>query len=143
RTLARLAARSASLRAILPGHGPELAEPPAVFSRFLAHRREREAQIVAALEPGGATLPELVATIYRAYPRSLWPAAGRQVLAHLSALADEGRVRAEPLAREPTATESAILRPDPSAASDPAAAAVAAAELGYDAGPPFARYALV
>ena len=62
--------------------------------------------ILAALGESGATIPGIVAHVYAAVDRRLWPAAGRQVLAHLIALEAEGRVRSEPLGRDLTSAEA-------------------------------------
>jgi hypothetical protein len=70
----------------------------------------------------------------------LWPAAARQVLAHLIALESEGRVRAEPVQRAPTPAEAALLNPDLSRLDDNLGADVIRAELGYGTREPLLRY---
>jgi glyoxylase-like metal-dependent hydrolase (beta-lactamase superfamily II) len=128
-TLARLRDAFAFAR-IYGGHGEPIDKPREKLDAYLAHRRSREEQIVAALRANPHTIPALVARIYREVPKILWPAAARQVLAHLIALQDEGRVRARPLERGPTAFESELLDPDLSRIASPAELAVARAELG-------------
>ncbi|MGY1806607.1 MBL fold metallo-hydrolase [Blastococcus sp. SYSU D00669] len=79
--------------ALYCGHGPELTEDPgAVLDFYLAHRRYREEQIVAALAGGPRTVDELVETIYAAYPHEVWPAAAQSTRAALGKLRSEGRV---------------------------------------------------
>ncbi|NYJ05051.1 MBL fold metallo-hydrolase [Petropleomorpha daqingensis] len=79
--------------ALYCGHGPELTEDPAaVLEFYLAHRAYREEQILAALGDGSGTVDELVATIYAAYPREVWPAASQSTRATLAKLVAEGRV---------------------------------------------------
>lgn len=92
-TLRRLRAREDRL--YLPGHGSPVRDPVAMIDWQLAHRAAREAQILAALGEGPATVAELVPRLYAEVDPALWPAAGRSVLAHLVALAQEGGVEAE------------------------------------------------
>ena len=89
-------ARLIALRPVmlLPGHG-EPVGPPAVeaekkLSDYRRHRIERERQIVAALEDGAATVPEIRASVYGELPSGLAWAADASVAAHLAALADRG-----------------------------------------------------
>jgi Beta-lactamase associated winged helix domain len=58
---------------------------------YLAHREEREAQIVSALAEGPRTIAEMVEGIYADHPKEVHPLAARSVLAHLEKLAHEGR----------------------------------------------------
>lgn len=79
--------------ALYCGHGPELTEDPlAVLDFYLAHRAFREAQVVAAVEAGAGSVEDLVATIYAAYPREVWPAARSSTRSMLDKLAAEGRL---------------------------------------------------
>lgn len=79
--------------ALYCGHGPELTEDPgAVLDFYLAHRAYREQQLLEALGGGSATVDELVATVYAAYPREVWPAAAQSTRATLDKLRAEGRV---------------------------------------------------
>lgn len=82
--------------AFLPGHGDLIPDPSARLDWLVRHRRERERQILGALFGGGATIEDLVPRLYSETPRSLWPAAARNVLAHLIALWEEKRIVAEP-----------------------------------------------
>jgi glyoxylase-like metal-dependent hydrolase (beta-lactamase superfamily II) len=79
-------------RTIHPGHGPMVFRGVAKLEEYLAHREEREAQIVAALKVSPRTIDELVEAIYVGYPEDVRPLAARSVLAHLTKLAAEGRV---------------------------------------------------
>jgi glyoxylase-like metal-dependent hydrolase (beta-lactamase superfamily II) len=79
--------------ALYCGHGPELTEDPgAVLDFYLAHRAYREAQLLQALAGGPRTVDELVADIYAAVPREVWPAAAQSTRATLAKLRVEGRV---------------------------------------------------
>lgn len=82
-----------ALDRLYPGHGPEIDRPQEVISWYLEHRRERERQVIAALEAGAGTLGALVETVYRDVDSSLHPLAARSVSAHLRKLEAEGRVR--------------------------------------------------
>jgi glyoxylase-like metal-dependent hydrolase (beta-lactamase superfamily II) len=74
--------------AVLPGHGPELPDAPAVASAYLAHREERLDQVRAALAVLGpdATARQVVEVVYADVDRSLWPAAEWSVRAQLDYL---------------------------------------------------------
>lgn len=80
------------LSVILPAHGPEIADPSALLEQYLAHREERERQVLAALAAGPARIPALVASIYRDVDPQLHPVAALTVEAHLLKLEREERV---------------------------------------------------
>jgi hydroxyacylglutathione hydrolase len=88
-SLRRLAGRDDRL--ILPGHGRPSRDPARLIGWLIAHREGREAQILAALREGPATAEALARRLYADVDPRLLPAAARNVLAHLLALADEGR----------------------------------------------------
>jgi glyoxylase-like metal-dependent hydrolase (beta-lactamase superfamily II) len=83
------------LARLYPGHGPVVDDPRARVEGYLAHRREREAQVLGALEAGDRTPAEVVARVYAEVDPVLHPAAELSVRAHLAKLVGEGRVRAE------------------------------------------------
>jgi glyoxylase-like metal-dependent hydrolase (beta-lactamase superfamily II) len=78
-------------RSIYPGHGPIVLRARGKLLEYLAHREEREAQVLAALGDGRRTIAEMVEVIYADHPKDVHPLAARSVLAHLLKLADEGR----------------------------------------------------
>jgi len=131
-SLERLRREHEDTRTLYGGHGEAIDDPRAKLDEYIAHRKSREAEILAALAAGERTVPELVAEIYRAIPTILWPAAARQIVAYLIALEREHRVQSRLLQRPPRSDEAAILNPDLSRIADPASAAVARAELGFD-----------
>jgi glyoxylase-like metal-dependent hydrolase (beta-lactamase superfamily II) len=92
-SLGRLAARPERL--FLPGHGAPLRDPKGMIEWQLAHRRERSDQIASVLEKGPATVGEIVEAVYRGLDPALKGAAGRNVLAHLLAMAERGEVAVE------------------------------------------------
>jgi len=79
-------------RTIYPGHGPVVIDGEGKLKEYLAHREERERQVLDALTNGGRTIGQLVETIYAEYPKDVYPLAERSVLAHLLKLEREGRV---------------------------------------------------
>jgi glyoxylase-like metal-dependent hydrolase (beta-lactamase superfamily II) len=82
---------------IYPAHGPCIEDGPAKIREYLAHRDEREAQIVGALGREPSSVPEIVARVYTDVPTVLHKAAELSVSSHLIKLEDEGRaVRTEP-----------------------------------------------
>lgn len=68
---------------ILPGHGPEVARAGEKIEEYLAHRREREARVVAALDSGARSLAEVVESAYALVPPPLRPYAELSARAHL------------------------------------------------------------
>ncbi|HSJ29607.1 MAG TPA: MBL fold metallo-hydrolase [Acidimicrobiia bacterium] len=75
---------------LLPGHGPEIEDPPAVIDWYLAHRLQREREILAAVEAGAATVGAVVEVVYADVDPDLYPLAARSVVAHLRKLSDDG-----------------------------------------------------
>jgi glyoxylase-like metal-dependent hydrolase (beta-lactamase superfamily II) len=93
KTLERL--RKLRLRGIAPGHGDAIEEPRARIDDYLAHRKQRERQVLKALQKRGqARVKELVAGLYGSddLPPELVEAAGWQVHAHLVKLKTDGKV---------------------------------------------------
>jgi glyoxylase-like metal-dependent hydrolase (beta-lactamase superfamily II) len=78
-------------RTILPGHGPLRTDAPELLRSYLAHREEREREVIAALDAGDRSVDELVARIYADQPREVRPLAARTVTAHLLKLEHDGR----------------------------------------------------
>lgn len=82
-----------SLRRIAPAHGHMIDDPAAKLDEYLAHRAEREQQIIEALIGLGGTADTaaLVARIYTDVPEVLHPMAQRSVWSHLRKLGVEDR----------------------------------------------------
>ncbi|HEX8095840.1 MBL fold metallo-hydrolase [Jatrophihabitans sp.] len=82
--------RLASLEAVavLPGHGPELADAGAAARGYLAHREQRLAQVRQVLADGGPDLSamDVVRRVYADVDPVLWPAAEWSVQAQLAYL---------------------------------------------------------
>lgn len=79
---------------LYPGHGPVVDRPREVVAQYLAHRRERESQVLEALRAGVTTPSGIVARLYTEVDPRLHPLAERSVRAHLAQLEAEGRVSA-------------------------------------------------
>jgi glyoxylase-like metal-dependent hydrolase (beta-lactamase superfamily II) len=92
-SLARLRARPETR--YLPGHGGPVEAAHAYVDGLIEHRRAREAALLSQLERGPATLPALVAEIYRDVDRSLHSAAALSLLAHVEDLLARGMIAAE------------------------------------------------
>ena len=86
----RALADEARLQVLLPGHGPLLADPAGVLDFYIAHRRERLAEVAAALAAGDRSAAEIVARVYVDVDRGLWPFAEWSVRAQLAYLAGRG-----------------------------------------------------
>ncbi len=97
------------LKEIVPAHGPVITDPQARLAEYIAHRFDRERQVLDALEalPRGSTIPDLVQYIYTDVDPRLHPIAEHTVEAHLLKLEQEGLVeRLEPdgwMLTDPTA----------------------------------------
>lgn len=78
---------------LLPGHGDPIESAEAAIGELIAHRRQREQQILGQLELGAASPEELVGRLYASYSKELQEVAAGTVLAHLLKLEQEGRVR--------------------------------------------------
>jgi glyoxylase-like metal-dependent hydrolase (beta-lactamase superfamily II) len=77
---------------LYPGHGPELPEARAVIAGYIAHRIEREQQVLAALRSGAEDIDDIVDEVYAGLDPSLRMAATLQVHTQLIKLRDEGWV---------------------------------------------------
>ncbi len=76
----------------LPGHGAPIAEAPVFVRALKAHRKLREAAIMARIERGDRSIAAIVAVIYRETPAVLHSAAALSVLAHIEDLVARGRL---------------------------------------------------
>lgn len=77
---------------IVPAHGPTITDPQAKLSEYIAHRMQREQQIISALEVlrRGTTIPQIVQQVYTDVDPRLHPVAAWSVEAHLLKLEREG-----------------------------------------------------
>jgi glyoxylase-like metal-dependent hydrolase (beta-lactamase superfamily II) len=79
-------------RQYLPNHGPAVDEPGDYVRSFIAHREDREQQILSYLREGPQQIADVVPTMYAAYDKRLWYPAAASVLAHLIGMVEDGRV---------------------------------------------------
>ena len=79
-----------TLQALLPGHGPLLPDPAGTLEYYQTHRAQRLAEVQDALAAGDRSLAEIVARVYAAVDKALWPFAEWSVRAQLEYLATRG-----------------------------------------------------
>jgi glyoxylase-like metal-dependent hydrolase (beta-lactamase superfamily II) len=89
-------------RTIYPGHGPVVLDAPGKLREYLAHRAEREEQVLAGLAAGDDRVAQLVERIYAEHPPEVHALAARSVTAHLLKLQREGLVRSNGRGRSQT-----------------------------------------
>lgn len=68
-------------RCFWPAHGTGIDDPRPFVRAFIAHREEREQEIIEQLQNGVTTIRRMVPHIYRDVPEHLHPAAERSTLA--------------------------------------------------------------
>lgn len=78
-----------------PTHGPPITEPGPFVQAYIDHRRNREAQILAAIGQGLTRIKAMVPVLYKDVDPRLHPAAAHSVLAHTLHLVREGRLSAD------------------------------------------------
>jgi glyoxylase-like metal-dependent hydrolase (beta-lactamase superfamily II) len=89
-SLARV--RELDIALLCPGHGPWITDPKAKIDEYIAHRREREAKLVAALDAGERSRERLLDAAWDDVPEALRGAAAAAMQAHLEKLDAEGRL---------------------------------------------------
>jgi glyoxylase-like metal-dependent hydrolase (beta-lactamase superfamily II) len=75
-----------------PTHGGPIRDPRPFVEAFIAHRRDREEEILACLRDGIETISDMVPVIYADVPPAVHGAAARSLLAALIYLVETGRV---------------------------------------------------
>ena len=88
RRLARM-----KLARLYPGHGEEIDRPSQAIAWYIAHRQEREQEILEAVASGCRTVGEVVEQVYQNVNPDLHQLAAFSVAAHLKKLAAEQTVR--------------------------------------------------
>jgi len=81
--LLRDAAERQEFDTVLPGHGPVLSDALGVLEFYISHRKERLAQVEAALAAGDSTAEKVVRRVYADVDPAVWPAAELSVRAQL------------------------------------------------------------
>lgn len=84
--------RDSRPRHLFPGHGDDMPDAVSAIDAYIAHRIEREDQIVAAVASGASTVGEVVDVVYAGLAETLVAAAIQQVGVQLQKLSAEGRL---------------------------------------------------
>lgn len=84
--------RALELELLCPGHGPVVDDPGERLAGYVAHRREREDRLLAALGDGLRGVDELLDRVWADAPANLRTAATITLAAHLGKLEEEGRL---------------------------------------------------
>ncbi len=82
-----------NLSVLFGAHGPAVAGARARIEEYIAHRLEREANILAAVRAGAGTPREIVERVYTDVPPKAHALAERACLAHLEKLEEDNLVR--------------------------------------------------
>ena len=90
--------RARGFHTLWPTHGPPITKVAPFIDAYIAHRRERESQILARLAAGDTRILDMVPRLYAAVDERLWPAAARSVQAHMIELVKTGRVTSDGVA---------------------------------------------
>lgn len=87
--------KGTGLERLYPGHGEETANPDDVIDWYLAHRRQRHEEILAAVRAGAGSVDSIIDVVYSDVDRGLHALAARSIKAHLTLLREEGRIAFE------------------------------------------------
>lgn len=78
-----------------PTHGPAITQPQAHVRAFVAHRLERESQIIEQLKRHRHLISDMVPIMYKDVDQRLYPAAARSVYAAALYMLDKELIRCE------------------------------------------------
>lgn len=81
-----------NLRLLCGSHGAAIADAKGKIESYIAHRLEREQNVIKAINNGAKTPREIVEQVYTDVQPELWEFAEKSVLAHLEKLREEGLV---------------------------------------------------
>jgi glyoxylase-like metal-dependent hydrolase (beta-lactamase superfamily II) len=87
--------RDRDFSVLWPTHGPPVTQVRPFLDAYIAHRKDRERQILERLAAGETRIKAMVPTLYAAVDSRLWPAAAHSVMAHMLELVRTGRVTTE------------------------------------------------
>jgi glyoxylase-like metal-dependent hydrolase (beta-lactamase superfamily II) len=73
-----------------PTHGPAIPDPKPFVRAFIAHRQEREAQILSCIDDGVGQITDMVPLMYKGTPEFMYPAAARSVYAAIEYMVARG-----------------------------------------------------
>ncbi|PSG96406.1 hypothetical protein BRD56_10865 [Thermoplasmatales archaeon SW_10_69_26] len=93
-SLARMAdlCEDEGVRLAFPAHGPPVFGPGQTFRDTLEHRREREVEVLDAVEAGARQLPAIARRAYEDKPKAPTQLTHASTRAHLAKLVDDGAV---------------------------------------------------
>ncbi len=77
---------------LIPTHGPPIIDPASFVGGLIAHRLDREHQVLEAVRDGCTAVGSIVLRLYTDVDQRLHKPAGRSVLAHLGKLVDDGAI---------------------------------------------------
>ena len=78
-----------------PTHGPAITDPKTHVESFIAHRQERENQILACIDNGLHKIQDMVPVMYTDTPEFMYPAAARSVMAAIEYLVNKNSLRCD------------------------------------------------
>lgn len=78
-----------------PTHGAPITEPKPFLEALIAHREDREQQVLDCIGRDIGSIKDMVPVMYAGLDPRLFPAAERSVFSHVIKLADEGRVTSD------------------------------------------------
>lgn len=84
--------KAKQFKILWPTHGPPITEVTPFIDGYIAHRRNREAQVLKAVGDGHGRIKDMVPVLYAETDKRLWPAAARSVLGHMIDLVKRGIV---------------------------------------------------
>lgn len=88
--------RARDFAILYPTHGAPIPNPHQFIDAYIAHRLEREKQIIEFLKNGITNIFDMVPILYANVDKRLWPAAARSLHAHLIRLAENGIIANKP-----------------------------------------------
>lgn len=139
-----------NLQIICPGHGPLVHDPRERLRQYIAHREEREQQILGVLAGGGElTSWEIMLRLYTEIDPRLRRAADGNVRTHLRKLDQEGRLKVYPGERKEQSEEergrleaAAKHRSEAQAEAEKLAAEARRAAITAQENPPIEEWAI-
>ncbi len=78
-----------------PGHGAAITDPAPFIRAYIAHRHDRNAQILSQLKSGKSRIKDMVPVMYANVDKGLHPAACHSVLAHIIHMVKNGTITCE------------------------------------------------
>lgn len=80
---------------IIPAHGPPNFAGKQLLQKYLAHRTERENDILSSIQNGAITMNDIVRDVYQDVPEKMWEFAKRNIKLHVDKLVVENRITSQ------------------------------------------------